>query len=155
MRRAAAFLTALLLASILAGCLAPDDPDVAGPDGDTVEDEDGYRIPWGVGGMADEEILGVTSQDLIFGGSLKHPLTRVLLVPPTHGDLGSPLDGPSFEEYLDVTIKGIMEWLVAIERFVEDYPEYDYLLEIDIEIEVFDSETPPQAFGWDIVAGVR
>jgi hypothetical protein len=155
MRWPAALLAVLLTSTILAGCLAPEgDP---GPPEDPVQEETpqapSYMIPRGVGGMADEEAIGIKGQDIIFGGSLKHPLTRVLLVPPAHGDLGSAPNGPSFQEYLDVTILGIKEWLIAIERFVADYPEYDYLLAIDIEIEVFDSATPPSAAGYDIVAG--
>lgn len=148
------FAAFLIASSVLAGCLGPsgDDPD-AGPGPDADADAPSYRIPPGTGGMADEEAIGLKGQEIIFGGSLKHPLTRVLLVPPAHGDLGSAVDGPSFQEYLDVTVLGIQEWLVAIERFVAEYPEYDYLSAIDIEIEVFDSATPPQTAGYDIVAG--
>jgi hypothetical protein len=158
MRRSLVLIVSLaFLSSIFAGCIATDDLEdqdaggsmgagVAGPQWNQTREWPEFT------GVGPEGPIGLQPQDIIFGGSLKHALTRVLLVPPAHGDLGNPVDGPTFEEYLDVTIKGIKEWLVAIERFVEDYPEYDYLLEIDIEIDVFDGVTTPPPAGYDIVA---
>lgn len=140
---------ALLFVPIFAGCLSADLPTTTGPE-EPVNDD--YRIPPGTGGMADEEAIGLMSQEIIFGGSPKHALTRVLLIPPQHGDAGNPTGGASFQEYLDVTLYGIREWLTAIELFVEDHPEYRYLLDIDIEIEVFDGQVPPSTVGYDIVS---
>lgn len=153
------FVALVLLLTVLAGCIDSDD-DPAGPGIESAQPEEMETEPlynqtrdWPINtGIGPEDPIGLTGQDIIFGGSLKHSLTRVLLVPPAHGDLGNPVDGPTFDEYLDVTIKGIMEWLTAIERFVEDYPEYDYLLEIDIEIDVWDGTNIPPPLGYDIVA---
>lgn len=150
----------VLLSTVFAGCI-DDGAEPAPPEGADGSEDDASAVPlwdrprdWPENtGMGDEERIGLQSQQIIFGGSVRSPLTRVLLVPPAHGDVGSPLTGPAFEEYLDVTVKGIQQWLDAIERFVADYPEYDHLLEIDIEIEVFDSAFPPETLGYDIVAG--
>ncbi len=149
----------VLLFAGLAGCIdADDDPD--SPQTGTDDPQAEARLPlynqtreWPeITGIGPEDPIGLQGQDMIFGGSTRDTLTRVLLIPPSHGDLGNPVDGPTLEEYLEVTILGIKQWLVAIELFVEDYPEYDHLLEIDIEIEVFDEQVPPSTLGYDIVA---
>lgn len=74
---------------------------------------------------------------------------RVLLVPPQHGDLGDP-NGPSARDYTVAGIQGIHAWETAIDAFVEAYPEFDHLAEIDIEIDVWDGHAP-RTVGYDSV----
>lgn len=88
--------------------------------------------------------------DFIFGGALKRTRTRVLLVPPTHGDLGNPL-GPTVKDYLDTTLRGIRGWTRALDAFARDYPEYDYLREISIEVEIFDGADPVDPAGYEVI----
>lgn len=90
--------------------------------------------------------------EFIFGGSLPTPDTRVLLVPPSHGDLGNPL-GPTVLDYLDATLRGVRRWTVALDRFATDYPEYSYLREIDVSIEIFDGADPIDPAGYDVIIG--
>lgn len=90
--------------------------------------------------------------ELIFGGSLRHLDTRVLLVPPSHGDLGDPL-GPTVLDYVNATLRGIHVWTRAIEAFATDHPQFSYLRDIDIQIEVFDGVDPVDPAGYDVVIG--
>lgn len=95
--------------------------------------------------------LGLRPIDAIFGGSLKGPKTRVLLVPPTHGDLGNPINGPSLQDYLTTTVNAIHEWEPAIDLFIADHPEFKYLDKIDIEVAIFDGVMPTDDFDVGIV----
>lgn len=88
--------------------------------------------------------------DFIFGGSLKRTRTRVLLVPPTHGDLGNPI-GPTVKDYLDTTLRGIHRWTAALDEFATDYPEYDYLRDITVEVEIFDGADPVDPAGYEVI----
>jgi hypothetical protein len=88
----------------------------------------------------------------IFGGSLRSPVAKVLLVPPAHGDLGNPL-GPTVLDYLDATLRGIRKWEHALAAFAADFPQYSYLRDIDVRIEVFDSANPVDPAGYDVVVG--
>jgi len=90
--------------------------------------------------------------DMIFGGSLKQADTRVLLVPPTHGDLSNPL-GPTVLDYVDATLRGINRWIDAMAAFTEDYPTFSYLRDIRFHIEVFDGVSPVDPAGYDVVLG--
>lgn len=90
--------------------------------------------------------------DLIFGGSLPTTFTKVLLVPPAHGDLGNP-GGPTVVDYVDATLRGIRKWNDAIHDFTEEYPRYSYLREIDIHIDVFDGVHPVDPALYDVVIG--
>jgi hypothetical protein len=90
--------------------------------------------------------------DLIFGGSLETPDARVLLIPPTHGDLGNPL-GPTVKDYIDATLRGINRWTKALNRFARDYPQYGYLRDVDFHIEVFDGAKPVAPAGYDVILG--
>lgn len=96
--------------------------------------------------------FGVLPQSLIFGGSLRHEETRVLLVPPMHGDLGNP-DGPTQQDYLDATLRGIRAWEPIMDRFASDYPAYAYLREIDVEVVVYDDANPVDPAGFDVILG--
>ncbi len=89
---------------------------------------------------------------LIFGGSLETPDARVLLVPPSHGDLGNPL-GPTVVDYLDATLRGIDKWIEAMDAFAKDYPEFAYLRDIDFHVEVFDEAHPVDPAGYDVILG--
>jgi hypothetical protein len=89
---------------------------------------------------------------LIFGGSLETPDARVLLVPPSHGDLGNPL-GPTVVDYLDATLRGMHKWTDALDAFADDYPQFGYLREIDTHIEVFDGAHPVDPAGYDVIVG--
>lgn len=89
---------------------------------------------------------------LIFGGSLRNTLTRVLLVPPSHGDLGNP-KGPTVVDYLDATFRGIHKWTEIIDRFAAQYPKFSYLREIEIHIEVFNGVDPVDPALYDIILG--
>ncbi|MDQ3983034.1 MAG: hypothetical protein M3271_10190, partial [Actinomycetota bacterium] len=89
---------------------------------------------------------------LIFGGSLETADARVLLVPPSHGDLGNPL-GPTVLDYLDATLRGMHKWTDALEAFADDYPQFGYLREIDVHIDVFDGADPVDPAGYDVIVG--
>ncbi len=89
---------------------------------------------------------------LIFGGSLETPDARVLLVPPSHGDLGNPL-GPTVVDYLNATLRGMHKWTEALRAFAKDYPQFGYLREIEIHIEVFDGAHPVDPAGYDVIIG--
>lgn len=90
--------------------------------------------------------------ELIFGGSLETTDARVLLVPPTHGDLGNPL-GPTVVDYLDATLRGINIWTEAMSAFADDYPQFGYLRKIDFHVEVFDGAHPVDPAGYDVILG--
>lgn len=90
--------------------------------------------------------------ELIFGGSLETTDARVLLVPPAHGDLGNPL-GPTVKDYLDATLRGIDEWIEAMDAFAKDYPQFSYLRKIDFHIEIFDEAHPVDPAGYDVILG--
>lgn len=90
--------------------------------------------------------------ELIFGGSLRHTDTQVLLVPPLHGDLGNPL-GPNVLDYIQATIDGIRQWELSIDSFIDKYPQFSYLDEIEVSIEVFDEVNPVDPAGYDVVIG--
>jgi hypothetical protein len=94
----------------------------------------------------------VAGTDFIFGGSLPNTDTRVLLVPPTHGDLGNPL-GPTVLDYIDATLRGIRGWTTAMDRFAADYPQYSYLRDITVDIEIFDGVNPVDPAGYDVIIG--
>lgn len=81
--------------------------------------------------------IGMRPIDVIFGGSLRQATTRVLLVPPAHGDLGNP-QGPGLNEYLTTTYNAIHEWESAIGMFIAEHPEYGYLNQINIDVQIFD-----------------
>ncbi len=89
---------------------------------------------------------------LIFGGSLETTDARVLLVPPSHGDLGNPL-GPTVLDYLDATLRGMHKWTDALDAFADDYPQFGYLREIDVHIDVFDGADPVDPAGYDVIVG--
>ena len=90
--------------------------------------------------------------EMIFGGSLETTDARVLLVPPTHGDLGNPL-GPTVKDYLDATLRGVNGWTEALKAFAKDYPQFSYLKEIDFHIEIFDGAHPVDPAGYDVILG--
>lgn len=90
--------------------------------------------------------------DLIFGGSLPTTGAKVLLIPPSHGDLGNPL-GPTVLDYIDATLRGIRKWNDAIARFTKDFPEYAYLRKIAIHIDVFDGVKPVDPALYDVILG--
>lgn len=90
--------------------------------------------------------------DTVFGGSLATGDTKVLLVPPSHGDLGNPA-GPKVTDYIDATLRGIRRWSTALDAFAADHPKYGYLADITIDIEIFDGITPLDPVGYDVVLG--
>ena len=90
--------------------------------------------------------------DTIFGGSLPTARTKVLMVPPAHGDLGN-LAGPTVFDYIEATKRGIHRWIDALQAFAAKYPEYGYLADITAEIEVFDGLNPVDPVGYDVVLG--
>ena len=89
---------------------------------------------------------------IIFGGSLETADARVLLVPPTHGDMGNPL-GPTVVDYLDATLRGVNKWIEAMDAFAKDYPQFSYLRKIDFHVEVFDEASPVEPAGYDVILG--
>lgn len=146
----------------LAGCLGGDesaDPGQAGANlpalADLLPIETGPCVQ-GTGGPAPppgEEVVGLKPIDLIWGGSLRHELTRVLLVPPAHGDLGDPTnESRSVLNYLQATLEGIYAWERAIDAFIADYPQFSYLDNVSVQVELFDGEAPKTA-GYDILIG--
>lgn len=90
--------------------------------------------------------------DLIFGGSLETADARVLMVPPSHGDLGNPL-GPTVIDYLDATLRGLDRWRKALKAFANDYPKFDYLREVEFHVEIFDGADPVDPAGYDVILG--
>lgn len=154
-------LVLLLVAAGLAGCVgepteSPDAIRETGPQADAplpIETGECIRGDGGAKPPEGEEVVGLQPVEMTFGGSLRHPLTRVLLVPPTHGDLGSPgntsRSGPA---YLQATLEGILSWELAIEEFVAEYPEFGHLDNVTVQIEIFDGEVPATA-GYDVIVG--
>lgn len=153
---------AALLTGALAGCISGTEtsPESSGPtQADDEGNDDGntsrFADPNATGPSPPpgEDYTGLKPIDLIFGGSLRHPLTRVALIPPTHGDLGNPTnDSRSALSYLEATLTGIFAWKVAMDKFAEEYPEYSYLSNVTIQVEAFEQE-PPETAGYDIVMG--
>lgn len=94
--------------------------------------------------------FGIRPTDLIFGGALRHADVSVLLVPPAHGDLGNPF-GPTVTQYLDTTLAAMHKWEDAMDRFADDYPQYAYLREITIDVEIFDEANPVDPAGYDVI----
>lgn len=90
--------------------------------------------------------------ELIFGGALQTADARVLLVPPSHGDLGNP-NGPKVTDYIDATLRGMRVWIKALKAFAKDYPRFGYLRKIDFHIEVFDEADPVDPAGYDVILG--
>ena len=90
--------------------------------------------------------------ELIFGGSLETPDARVLMVPPSHGDLGNPT-GPTVVDYLDATLRGLERWRKALKAFASDYPQFSYLNDVSFHVEVFDEAKPVDPAGYDVVLG--
>ncbi len=149
----------VVLGAGLAGCLADDAPASQLPAGDLPElpslaltgpcftEEGGPAPPPG------EDIIGLQPVDLIFGGSIRHADTRVVLVPPTHGDLGDPFNmSRSGLAYLEATLAGIYAWEPAIDLFIEKYPPYGYLDNITVNVHIMDEPDAPPV-GTDIVIG--
>ncbi len=114
----------------------------------------GHQFPIGAYVLCFLNCEGVVSAptDLIFGGSLPTTFTKVLLVPPTHGDLGNPT-GPTVLDYIDTTLRGIRKWNDAIAAFAKDYPRYSYLERIKIHIDVFDGVHPVDPALYDVIIG--
>ena len=90
--------------------------------------------------------------ELIFGGSLETADARVLMVPPSHGDLGNP-SGPTVKDYLDATLRGLERWRKALKDFARDYPQFDYLNKVTFHVEVFDGAKPVDPAGYDVILG--
>ncbi|MGQ0537206.1 MAG: hypothetical protein ACT4PT_14180 [Methanobacteriota archaeon] len=91
--------------------------------------------------------------DLVFGGSLRHPETRVLLVPPSHGDLGNP-NGSSAVDYVNATLRGLYKWDTVLNQFAANHTNMSYLSQIKVEVEVFNRTQGVQsAEGYDVVLG--
>ena len=90
--------------------------------------------------------------ELIFGGSLETADARVLMVPPSHGDLGNPT-GPTVTDYLDATLRGLERWRKALKDFARDYPQFDYLRQVKFHVEIFDSADPVDPAGYDVILG--
>ena len=90
--------------------------------------------------------------ELIFGGSLQTTDARVLLVPPSHGDLGNPT-GPTVIDYIDATLRGMRTWIKALRAFANDYPQFSYLKKISFQIEIFDGADPVDPAGYDVILG--
>lgn len=93
--------------------------------------------------------IGLRSQDILFE-SLPRPLTRVLLIPPTHGDLGNPL-GPTVLDYEQAVLDGIFNWEAALDAFATKYPQFTYLKQIQIEVAVYNGVAPLADF--DVLIG--
>lgn len=90
--------------------------------------------------------------EFVFGGALRSTDTRVLLVPPAHGDLGNPF-GPTVVDYIQATLRGVHRWTAAMDAFAADEPQYAYLRQIRVHIEVFDGVDPVDPAGYDVIIG--
>ncbi len=91
-------------------------------------------------------------QDFFALGALPTPFTKVLLIPPSHGDLGNPL-GPTVVDYVDATLRGVRKWNDAIKAFTKDFPRYSYLRKMKIHIDVFDGVHPVDPALYDVIIG--
>lgn len=141
-------LVAFLFASVLAGCLgAADERDAPSVDEPAAQSAGAVNNT-----TLDPRVVGLKPIDLIFGGSLRHPDVRVLLVPPSNGDLGNPLGGPTALDYLDATLRGIHGWEGAIRTFATEHAEFSYLEAISAHVEVFDGDPSTSAAGYDFIA---
>lgn len=87
-----------------------------------------------------EEGYGIFPMPFLFGGSPTRPDVRVLLFPPPHGDVGNPLGpvGPGPGPYQDAAISGLRRWEEIIHKFADAYPQYDYLNDVTVNVEVYD-----------------
>lgn len=94
----------------------------------------------------------IAPTELIFGGSLETTDARVLLVPPSHGDIGNPT-GPTVLDYVDATLRGIHTWTEVLKAFAKDYPQFSYLKEITVHVEIFDGAAPVDPAGYDVILG--
>ncbi len=101
-----------------------------------------------------EEPVGVLPQELIWGPISNPDDVKVLLIPPSHGDLSDP-NGPTVQDYINETLQGIYEWEWALEQFAQDYPEYSYLKNITVQVDIFEGPeaTPIDPAGYDVVIG--
>lgn len=88
--------------------------------------------------------LGLRSIDLLTPLPSRH--AEVLLIPPT---MANPGGSETAIEYLDATLAGIRDWAPAIDAFATDYPQYAYLRELSVNVEVFDGA--PQRAGYDVL----
>lgn len=94
------------------------------------------------------EVVGVRSIDLSSGLPVK--VVEVLLVPPANGDLGDAVTGPTALDYLEATLRGIHRWEPAIDAFTARHPEFAYLQELVVHVEVFDGVQPAR-LGYDVI----
>ncbi len=147
----------LLVVAGLAGCLGDDEADpLAGrPElplppllsGPCFTESGGPAPPPG------EDVIGMQPIQLIFGGSIRNADTHVVLVPPTHGDLGDPFNqSRSGMAYLEATLAGMYAWEPAIDRFIENYTEFAYLDNVTVYVEIFDG-VGSLPVGADIIIG--
>jgi hypothetical protein len=162
MSRVALVLAGLLLVQAgLAGCLGSSPDAEAAPNADEGEpaaNESDDRLPEdreGPDPPPGEEVTGLQPIETIFDGSLRVTNTKVLLVPPQHGDLSQPTNSSrSTTAYLQATLEGLLAWEPAIEAYVEDHPEHAYLENVSVEVDVWDEDEPVHdTAGYDIVIG--
>ncbi len=88
-----------------------------------------------------------TYQPIGLGTPLPYPHANVLLLPPTNGN---PLGSETSLDYLDATLRGIRKWGPVFEAFAADYPQFSFLKDLTVHVEVFDGETPQRA-GYDVI----
>lgn len=148
----------LLLAAATAGCISPTATGPAGllPTQAILDAVETGACVAGTGGPQPppgEEVVGLRPVEMVFGGSLRHPVTRVLLVPPAHGDLGLPTNASrSATAYLEATLEGIFAWEPAIREFTMEHPQFSYLRNVSVQVELFEGQAPATA-GYDILIG--
>lgn len=75
----------------------------------------------------------------------------VLIVPPAHPDLTDP-NGPTQAEYVATARQAVEDWEPAIDQFTDDHPDYDYLDQLSINVDVL-GEPQASADGYDAVIG--
>lgn len=81
------------------------------------------------------------------GSPLATTHAEVLLVPPMNGNT---FGDETLLDYLDATMAGIHKWQDAIDAFAADYPQFAYLQELTVHVELFDGVAPQRA-GYDVV----
>ena len=89
----------------------------------------------------------VQLQPIGTGPPLPYTHAEILLVPPMHSN---PFGSETVVDYIEATMSGIHQWPEAIATFTTKYPEYSYLRELTVHVEVFDGVTPQRA-GYDVI----
>ncbi len=82
------------------------------------------------------------------GTPLPYPFANVLLLPPMNGN---PFGTETPLDYVDAILRGIRAWEPALAAFAADFPQFSYVTDLSMRVEVYDG-TPERA-GYDVIVG--